>query len=447
MGFAEMMKVIESSQNVNPNKRNVYNKKPISKETNRSTASTAKTNIGDWVTTLKLTNDDYKAGPQLVPVLSGKIGNIPRLKRRGSPDSARTEISMLSISSRGSPALVRERINVRRRRTTRPEKRLDWETFLRARKILIDELLQNDGEDKDADMFLESITSLPSDSIERSSVALDCSQHVPPKIILDKACLSPVIESASKSEAPSPDEVSLPELSSGRNATPTKGHRSLPELNSAKESNHSHAHTQGRDSPTYRFLSSVSPTSMCFSSPCPSLKHNKEGVPDFERHVTLKVRKRILMTTFELNRMTGYGDPDSVYVASADSDWLRFTDEDYSKIPRIPQRFRVAPQLSRVIRQDIRYKTGRPCYRKLKERDLSAFEREKLKEMTEETFKELCIFHWLVDIDEDKFEDVGSEIVEQKDRPKTRSASQRRSSLAYYTQINDSDIFDVGIPM
>jgi hypothetical protein len=184
---------------------------------------------------------------------------------------------------------------------------------------------------------------------------------------------------------------------------------------------------------------------MCFSSPCPSLKHSKYGVPDFERHVTLKVKKRILMTTFELNRITGYGDPGNVYIASAEGDSFRFTEEDYSKIPRIPQRFRVAPQLSRVIRQEIRYKTGRPCYRELEERDLRIFDRKKSKDMDEGTFKELCIFHWLVDIDEDQFEDIRCETIEDN----KANAGLRRNSikLTNCTPTQAEDIFDVGIPM
>ncbi|XP_013379684.1 uncharacterized protein LOC106151131 isoform X1 [Lingula anatina] len=133
----------------------------------------------------------------------------------------------------------------------------------------------------------------------------------------------------------------------------------------------------------------------------------KKVFRNFSR-MSSKMRRKILNTLADLDHNTGYGDTHhaSMETMKDPSAFLRIED-DFQKLPRMPQRIRIAPQLAKVIKDDIRDRIGKPRYTEIKETLLQRFN--KNLDQNERTQRNLMIFNWLQNLDEKNFEPMEPE--------------------------------------
>lgn len=116
---------------------------------------------------------------------------------------------------------------------------------------------------------------------------------------------------------------------------------------------------------------------------------------------TRRAKERIHKTTAALHRTTGFGDSlDTCGIMSAERG--RYTAADYARFPRYPQHIRVAPQLSQVIKEDIRTRVGKPRYHEITIQDLARFDSQCLQLGRFHT--NLLVFDWLNSLDNQVFE-------------------------------------------
>ena len=116
----------------------------------------------------------------------------------------------------------------------------------------------------------------------------------------------------------------------------------------------------------------------------------------------MQVKQRIVTTTTALERVTGVGDdneqrPYTCHLAEFPS----HVDEDFARQPRIPQRIRISPHLSEVIKGDIRVRMGRPRYHEIRVRDLEIWNRG---QTLDRAHRNLKVFNWLHSLKEEEFE-------------------------------------------
>ncbi len=135
--------------------------------------------------------------------------------------------------------------------------------------------------------------------------------------------------------------------------------------------------------------------------------------------LTKRTGKQIYNTLMTLSRMTGYGDSTTIIARQVDE--RHFTDADYSKTTRYPQSIRVAPQLTQIIKGDIKSRMGQPRRKLIKERDVRIWNEDQ--PPLGRTHRNLIIFDWLVSIDEFDYEMMNPPPIEDLEgvRPKTRS--------------------------
>ena len=109
-----------------------------------------------------------------------------------------------------------------------------------------------------------------------------------------------------------------------------------------------------------------------------------------------QVGRRIRATVFALECMTGYGDSTDV-VVDVDGDVGLYTGADYARIARYPQNIRVAPQLSRVIQENIRARMGKRRIRPITVADVRSLD-SACAELGRYQ-RNLMIFNWLQEVD------------------------------------------------
>lgn len=78
-----------------------------------------------------------------------------------------------------------------------------------------------------------------------------------------------------------------------------------------------------------------------------------------------------------------------------------FTEENFATIARIPQKIRISPHLSDVIKSDIKVRMGRPRYHEIREEDLEMWNRGL---SLNRAHRNLKVFNWLHSLREDEFD-------------------------------------------
>ena len=126
------------------------------------------------------------------------------------------------------------------------------------------------------------------------------------------------------------------------------------------------------------------------------LRFRKSSSQASEAAFSRRVGHRIRATVFALELMTGYGDSTNV-VVDVDGDVGLYTGADYSRIARYPQNIRVAPQLSRVIRANIRDRMGKRRVRPITVADIRSLDGSCAQLGRYQ--RNLMIFNWLQDVD------------------------------------------------
>ncbi|KAL8622623.1 hypothetical protein ACOMHN_009257 [Nucella lapillus] len=126
---------------------------------------------------------------------------------------------------------------------------------------------------------------------------------------------------------------------------------------------------------------------------------------DLKRELTTKVKRRIATTATALERVTGLGDDNE---QKADytchlSEFPAYVAQDYGMRPKIPQKIRISPQLSEVIKSDIRVRMGRPRYHEIREQDLEQWNRG---QTLDRAHRNLKVFNWLHSLKEGEFNEA-----------------------------------------
>ena len=131
--------------------------------------------------------------------------------------------------------------------------------------------------------------------------------------------------------------------------------------------------------------------------------------PDWvaNQQLTNNVKKRINRTLQALHRFTGHGDDTDVTKGKNGA----YTEKDHSRVPRYPQSIRVAPALAEVIRDDITLRMGRPKFQEINQHDLQTFDSLTGQKLGRNT-RNLLIFNWLQNVNEDEFEDLADQVIE-----------------------------------
>ncbi|RUS84094.1 hypothetical protein EGW08_008133, partial [Elysia chlorotica] len=123
---------------------------------------------------------------------------------------------------------------------------------------------------------------------------------------------------------------------------------------------------------------------------------------DLQRELTAKVKSKIDSTTSALERATGYGDDNSPqnFIGPLD-EYPNLVEQDYSHVARIPQKIRISPHLSDVIRTDIHVRMGRPRYHEIRTHDLDMWNRGT---DLDRSHRNLKVFNWLHSLQETEFD-------------------------------------------
>jgi len=166
---------------------------------------------------------------------------------------------------------------------------------------------------------------------------------------------------------------------------------------------------------------------------------------DLRRELTAKVKEKITVTTIALERVTGLGDDNELRIfTGALEEYPNLVEEDYSHIAKIPQRIRISPHLSQVIKSDIHARMGRPRYHEIREKDLSHWNKG---QYLDRAHRNLKVFNWLHSLKESEFDlrrpesvhdrlsDKGinnrDEMVISVDEPKIRPLFERLKQTRY----------------
>jgi hypothetical protein len=117
-----------------------------------------------------------------------------------------------------------------------------------------------------------------------------------------------------------------------------------------------------------------------------------------------QVKHRIKATTSALERVTGLGDNNEQRPYSSHMrEFPNYIDDDFAFQPKIPQKIRISPQLSDVIKSDIRIRMGRPRYHEIREYDLLMWDRG---QTLGRAHRNLKVFNWLHSLREDEFDEA-----------------------------------------
>ena len=123
---------------------------------------------------------------------------------------------------------------------------------------------------------------------------------------------------------------------------------------------------------------------------------------DLRQGLTSKATKKIKSTTAALERVTGFGEHNSVPIKYGRNEEFPFhVEEDYGCYPKIVHRIRVSPHLSDVIKTDIKIRMGRPRYHEIRKRDIDVWTKgQKL----DKAHTNLKVFNWLHSLREGDFQ-------------------------------------------
>ncbi|KAL3864836.1 hypothetical protein ACJMK2_006486 [Sinanodonta woodiana] len=123
---------------------------------------------------------------------------------------------------------------------------------------------------------------------------------------------------------------------------------------------------------------------------------------DLKRDLTSRVKKKIQSTASALERVTGLGEPNRPRsVIGRHDEFPMHVEEDFCIKPRITQKIRISPELSFVIKDDIKVRMGRPRYHEIRIRDLEQWN--KGQDMGR-SHRNLKVFNWLHSLKEAEFQ-------------------------------------------
>ena len=130
------------------------------------------------------------------------------------------------------------------------------------------------------------------------------------------------------------------------------------------------------------------------------LRFRKSSAQTSEAAFSRRVGRRIRATVFALELMTGHGDSTDV-VVDVVGDVGLYTRADFARTARYPQNVRIAPQLSDVIRANIRDRMGKRRVRPITVADIRSLDNECA--ALGRYQRNLMIFNWLQDVDDATF--------------------------------------------
>ena len=114
------------------------------------------------------------------------------------------------------------------------------------------------------------------------------------------------------------------------------------------------------------------------------------------------MKHRIAVTNTALERVTGVGDDNEPRPYTCHlPEFPNYIDDDFALQPKIPQQIRISPQLSHVIKNDIKVRMGRPRYHEIRLQDLAQWNRG---QVLDRAHRNLKVFNWLHSLKEDEFD-------------------------------------------
>ncbi|CAH1782878.1 unnamed protein product [Owenia fusiformis] len=346
---------------------------------------------------------DLTEKPERKLLYSGHLGKESPLLRIPSEESIATELSLMSFSTANSKMGRKKKIRRRgKRKEDPPKKEMKWVELAKKTRMkgLLDRMIQKDKaefsnyihqdqeipdmmeEDERHLLHLVRRTRGLKGNVKSGSTSNISNIHDIPKRIQTALSRNGGNMSGKRKTERS---VSINPQLEGFLASP----RASPHLRPTSVNT---THQLGTQSKSKRPLSR---TRMTFN------------LPDYDRPLTEKVKYRIRETVRALERVTGTGDPPTVCRGYFDRDEaFPYIENDFTQVPRIPQNVRIAPQLSKVIKADIKHRMGRPRYHEVRKADLAAFD--KAKDRGIRSNRNLMIFDWLNSINEDYYDHEAS---------------------------------------
>lgn len=390
-------------------------------------------------------------------VYSGRVGRSPSrvggTRHQSSTESIDTDISLLTCSSVG-PSLSKRRRQAKKIKEKKPqpppvvEEKPDWVKLAKERRGgMLDRMLQKDvsamqGTGRSHAPNVGSIAQRDSGIFNSADLALlqRCRQTREIKL-LDKSYSTENVLSHNPKLEHRPGTVES--RTSGRpNTSSTGGIQDKPQRlvvtgrtlsprqvasvsaqrpSSANPGETRKQHGVHTVAATSRTAERIPGSPFCVERPITSSAttaargiklRSQSGPIDIKGKFSQKVKQRIQHTITALERVTGHGDPTDV-IAKIDDDYGRYTASDYARLPRYPQNIRIAPQLSRVIKEDIRLRMGRPRRHEIRVSDLKSLDAER--PALDRTHRNLLIFNWLITLEEPLFDCTNApDIVDQE---------------------------------
>ena len=403
--------------------------------------------LQSWMTDYVIVPIEPDNKPRREIVYSGRLGKRPNLQRVPSEESIETKISLLSCSSGETSPATRPSTSVKGRRKKRvggsraqsamsrdsgaaPQREHTWEYF--ARKTgdrMFDKMMKShnavqidmvagfdDGEseafhmmDKDEqEALFKSGSTLGvklTSNLERSDSASNVNKN---QYIRQKTRLKRTLSAGA---TPQSKPINLEEIRQQR----------LKEKMALLQKHKLRRRDRSRRSIVSQFSSQFSSRSSVLSDVAPntpsvrSLSPESTGEPvqmwkgdreilemDLRAGFTERVQKKITATSNAINRATGLGDNNSMQrVIGRHEEFPHLVEEDYAFVPKIVQRIKISPQLSNVIKDDIKVRMGRPRYHEIKVKDLEQWNKSMRLDRSHTNLK---VFNWLHSLREDDFD-------------------------------------------
>ncbi len=371
--------------------------------------------------------------PEPEPIYTGHCGREPKFRRSNSLESIETNISLLTCSSLNQGAAKKIVRRKKKRKNVVPQREIktDWEIFAKARTGgMLDKLIRRDN---------AKLEGMGHGVTGKSAIELmtEEERHLLLSTGYSKGLLLTSTRQKSHSTAnvlailPPDDREKLSyNGNDSRSSTATPGsdfqRRNLQKKVAAARAVSPkvigrQVKAMPRPESAIPIITDSARSTMQRSFSILDNAHNLDydqlaprtyqagllGVPDYEQHgqVSRKVKQEINATLYSLNKMTGYGDPTDVGSNITHSDKL-YTSADFAKFPVYPQNVRIAPHLSKIIREDILERMGRSRSQGIRTHDIRLFEMEH--PGLGRSYRNLMIFNWLSSIDDDNM-DIKSE--------------------------------------
>jgi hypothetical protein len=346
--------------------------------------------------------EGLKVRQALVP---GRTGQEPRLIRSNSEESIATDISQLTCSTIREEHTMEYRRKRKKKATAAAEKKEpeapkpDWVKMARERRgYVLNKFIQRDAGLMDAyvggqatsdAMTSEERKLLTRTAYSRGIGALPCKSQSTENVVSN--CVRPPQSGASNRSS-----GHLPSGTRRSKRCPSPRVAALSDRRKRSQS----VTAEIRPAPRRPEGRLAFPLPTPFAPPprLPSACSAHVGVDALDPLQDEEVMAKLQTTMNNLQRSTGYGDDCHVMSVMPDERG-RFTDVDYARITRFPQHIRVAPQLSRVIRKQVRERITRPKKYSVKEQDLQKLNAEN--PILQRTHQNLLIYNWLNSLDGD----------------------------------------------